>query len=413
MVSLEGIKELDNCSSIDDINSLLTYVNRYFSDVELFDAQYENIIKLSNYIKRNDLVIGEIESEILLRNEKISNMFSIINSCGKLLRCSGFFNISSLFEMYCLKNNVDITFDSENFYDCKTKDIDLIKLYMNEIRDYEFLSQEEEIRLCKLAKDGDIDARNKLVEHNLRLVVSIAKNYMNCGVDFGDLIQYGNEGLLVAVSKFDEKRGYRFTTYATYWIKQAVTRGIAFSSRMIRLSYGLHEIVIKIKKTINMYIVANNGRIPTDTELSEITGIPLDRVRAALENLDTNISLSVPVGREEYLTLGDTIPDEDVDYEGDFDQYLISEYLLKLFDIASLTEREEYVIKARNGYFGKVYSLEEIGKKYGITREMVRQIEKYTLEKLRLAVRVKNTYDFFKRYKANKQFSKQYFRYDI
>ena len=414
MISLEGIEELSKCSTTEQMNDLLNYINRYFSDREFFEAQYENILKLSNYVKRNNLVIGEIESELLLKNDKVSNMFRIINLSGKLVRCSRFFNISSLLEMYCLKNNCEITRDNEvSLYDSKTNDIDLIRLYLNEISSYGYLSQDEENMLCRLSKSGDIDARNRLAEHNLRLVVFVAKNYMNCGVDFGDLIQYGNEGLLVAINKFDENRGYRFTTYATYWIKQAVTRGIAFSSRMIRLPYGLHDIVIKVKKTINDYIMANNGRIPNDTELSEITGYSLERIKVALESMDMNVSLSTPMGREEYDTLEDNIPDGNTDYDSEIDRYYISKYLLNLFDIASLTEREEYVIKARNGYFGRVYSLEEIGKQYGITREAVRQIEKHSLEKLRLAIRVKNTQDFFKRIDNNKQLSKQYFRYDI
>ncbi len=399
MVSLDGVKELDICTADEEINLLLNYINRYFSDTELFNAQYENSIKLSNYVKRNNIIIGEIEAEKLLQNDKINNMFRIINLSGKLIRVVGLFNIGSLLDMYCFKNNIEFTRDSEvSLYDKRSHDIDLIKLYMNEISEYSVLSVEEEYDLSRLSRLGDISARNKLIEHNLRLVVSIAKNYINCGIDFGDLIQYGNEGLMVSVDKFDEEKGYRFTTYATYWIRQAITRGIAFSSRNIRVPYGVHENSIRIRKIINMFIIANNGRIPSDIELSEITGLSLEKVRDARECMDMCISLSTPTGREEKdSTLGETIPNDEVDLEESIDHYYMNQYLDKLLDIASLSEREEYVVKARNGFYGKLCTLEEIGKIYGITREGVRQIEKHALEKLRSAVNVKRTYDLFRK----------------
>jgi RNA polymerase primary sigma factor len=317
--------------------------------------------------------------------------------------------------MYCFKNNIEFTRDSEiSLYDKRNNDIDLIRLYMNDISEYRILSQEEEFELSRLSKLGDVDARNKLVEHNLRLVVSIAKNYINCGIDFGDLIQYGNEGLMTSVDRFDEEKGYRFTTYATYWIRQAITRGIAFSSRNIRVPYGVHENSIKIRKIINMYIIANNGRIPSDLELSEITGLSLDNVRDARECMDMCISLFTPTGREEKdSTLGEILPNDEESLEERFDNYYMSEYLDKLLDIASLNEREIFVLKARNGFFGKIYTLEEIGKHYGITREGVRQIEKHGLEKLRTAVNVKRTYEIFHGFSKEKSTESYVFRYVI
>ena len=415
MVSLDGVKELDICTADGEINLLLNYINRYFSDTELFNAQYENSIKLSNYVKRNNIIIGEIEAEKLLKNDKINNMFRIINLSGKLIRVVGLFNIGSLLEMYCFKNNIEFTRDSEiSLYDKRNNDIDLIRLYMNDISEYRVLSQDEEYELSKLNRFGDIEARNKLIEHNLRLVVSIAKNYMNCGVDFGDLIQYGNEGLMVAVSKFEEEKGYRFTTYATYWIRQAITRGIAFCSRNIRVPYGVHENSIKIRKVINMYIIANNGRIPSDNELCEITGLSLEKVKDARECMDMCISLSTPMGREEKdSTLEETIASDGISLEEEFDNYYISEYLNKLLDIASLTEKEEFVVKARNGFYGKIYTLEEIGKIYDITREGVRQIEKHALEKLRIAVNVRRTYGIFNEINIKRKIGRTVFRYDV
>lgn len=415
MISFEGVKELDICCSDSDIKNIISYVNRYFSDSEIFNAQYENCIKLSNYIKRNNLVIGEIEAEKLLENDRICNMFRVINLSGKLIRVVGLFNLSSLLEMYCFRNNIEYTRDSEiSLYDKRNNDIDLIRLYMNDIIEYKILSYEDEYELSRRSKFGDLSARNELIEHNLRLVVSIAKNYMNCGVDFGDLIQYGNEGLITAANKFDVDMGYRFTTYATYWIKQAITRGIAFSCRNIRIPYGVHENVIKIRKVINTYIIANNGRIPSDLELSEITGLSLEKVKDARDAMDNSISLSTPYGREEKdSTLGEILPNDEESLEERFDNYYMSEYLDRLLDIASLNEREIFVLKARNGFFGRIYTLEEIGNIYGITREGVRQIEKHSLEKLRIAVNIKRTYTLFKNISRGYVLDKEILGYKI
>ena len=285
---------------------------------------------------------------------------------------------------------------------------------MNDISEYKILSCEDEYELSRRSKLGDLSARNELIEHNLRLVVSIAKNYMNCGVDFGDLIQYGNEGLITAVNKFDVDMGYRFTTYATYWIKQAITRGIAFSCRNIRIPYGVHENVIKIRKVINTYIIANNGRIPSDNELSEITGLSLEKVKDARDAMDNCISLSTPYGREDTeATLEDIIPSDSIGLEERFDNYYYSEYLTGLLDIASLTDRELFTIKARNGFFGRIYTLEEIGNIYGITREGVRQIEKHSLEKLRTAVNIKRTYTLYKNISCGYVLDKEILGYKI
>lgn len=415
MLSFDELKEIQKYTSDEEIEKLISYIERYFSDKEISVAQLDNCNKLSSYIKRNNLTIADIESERLLDNDKVKNMLDILEKNGLLIRASQFLNLSSLIEMYCSKYNIELTRDTDvNIYDRFNNDIDLIKLYLNEIAEFKVLTAKEEIELSRLSKQGDLKAKEKLTNHNLRLVVSIVKNYRNCGVDFGDLIQFGNEGLIIAVEKFDEKMGYRFTTYATYWIRQAITRGIAFSSRNIRVPYGVHENSIKIRKIINMYIIANNGRIPSDLELSEITGLSLDNVRDARECMDMCISLSTPTGREEKdSTLGEILPNDEESLEERFDNYYMSEYLDKLLDIASLNEREIFVLKARNGFFGKIYTLEEIGKHYGITREGVRQIEKHGLEKLRTAVNVKRTYEIFHGFSKEKSTESYVFRYVI
>ncbi len=371
MISLEGIKELDSCTPEEELKKLISYIERYFSDKNISNAQLENCSKLSSYIKRNNLIIGEIEIEKILENKKVENMFKILEIQGKLLRVGQFYNLSSLLETYCTKNNIEITKDSEmGLYDKFNNDIDIVKLYLNEISEFKLLTPNEEQELSKLSKLGDEVAREKLINHNLRLVVSIAKNYKNCGIDYPDLIQFGNEGLLVAVEKYNEEMGYRFSTYATYWIRQAITRGIAITSRNIRISVGLHEIIIKVRKATSMFIMLNNGKIPSNNELSEMTGISLDRIKQARECIEMTVSINTPIRNEEKeSTLEDIIPDTRDSLEKNLDLYYMRKYLEKIIDVASLNEREEYVIKARNGFYGKILTLEEIGNKYNCTRE--------------------------------------------
>ena len=301
-------------------------------------------------------------------------------------------------------------------YDKKENDIDLIKLYLNEIADLEVLDSKSERELIVKMNNGDTKARDLLAAHNLKLVVSIAKNYIGYGVELGDLIQFGNEGLLVAMNKFDINKGYRFSTYATYWIRQAVGRGIAVTCRNIKIPVYIHENIIKLRRAINFYILSNNGRIPTNKELSEITGISLDKVELSMECMNTTISLSTPsgAGEEKNLTLQDTIQDDDISLDRKADRYFLEKILIQLIDIASLDEREQYVIKARYGFFGRIYSLEEISKKYNCTREWIRKIEESSLNRLRIASKVKKTYDMYHKYiKEHDIPPKIVFRYKI
>lgn len=417
VVSFDDIKELENVASEDDIKSTISYVNRYFSRSELSNNQFENCARLSSFLKKNNIVIGDIEAEKLLECPRISNMFRILDLAGILVRVGQFLNLSSLLEMYCIKNNIVLTRDvEESIYDKEDNDIDLIKLYLNEIGDFKVLDAKSERDLIIRMNNGDMAAREKLASHNLRLVVSIAKNYTGYGVDLGDLIQFGNEGLLLAMNKFDINKGYRFSTYATYWIRQAVSRGIAVTSRNIRIPVYVHENVVKLRRAINFYILVNNGRIPSNKELSEITCIPLDKVEQAMQYMDSTISLSTHSGHSEDMdsTLQDTIPDEDIVLDRDASRYYLDKLLTQLIDIASLSERDEYIIRARNGFFGRIYSLEEIGKKYGCTREWVRQIEERSLDRLRTAAKVRETYDMYREYlRKHNDSPKLVFRYKI
>jgi RNA polymerase sigma factor (sigma-70 family) len=208
--------------------------------------------------------------------------------------------------------------------------------------------------------------------------------------------------------------GYRFSTYATYWIRSIVTRGIASSSRNIRIPYGLHEIMIKIKKIMNTYIVVHNGKIPTDKDLAEITGFSLERVKTARECMDMNISLYTPVGGEDSdATLCDTIPDN-TNIEDYMIEYQMKDYLNELITMARLTEREEFVIKARNGFYGRTYTLAELGIKYNVTREMIRQIEMKTLEKLKKTAKLKNSLILINQdYRYDSSYDRTSFKYSL
>lgn len=417
VISFEDVKELESLASEDDIKNTISYVNRYFSKSELSNNQFDNCIRLSSFLKKNNIVIGDIEAEKLLECPRISNMLRSLELAGILIRVGQFINLSSLLEMYCIKNNIVLSRDSEiSMYDREDNDIDLIKLYLNEIGDFKVLDTESERDLIIRMNSGDMAARDKLAAHNLRLVVSIAKNYSGYGVDLGDLIQFGNEGLLVAMNKFDINRGYRFSTYATYWIRQAVSRGIAVTSRNIRIPVYVHEHIVRLRRAINFYILVNNGRIPNNRELSEITGIPLDKVELAMECMDTTVSLNTPsgVGEEKDSTLEDTIPDEHIVLDRSANRFYLDKLLTQLIDIASLNEREQFVIRARNGFFGRIYSLEEIGKKYGCSREWVRQIEERSLDRLRTAAKVKETLDMYHKYiREHNDSPKLVFRYKI
>lgn len=416
-ISYDDIKELESLASEDDIKRTLNYINRYFSTSKLSNDQYDNCIRLSSFLKRQNIIIGDIEAEKLLDNIKVNDMLKSLELAGILIRVGKCTNLTSLLEMYCAKNNIVLTRDNEiSMYDQEENAIDLIKLYLNEIGDFKVLDAKSEKDLIIKMNNGDVNAREKLASHNLRLVVSIAKNYTGYGIDLGDLIQFGNEGLLIAMNKFDINKGYRFSTYATYWIRQAVSRGIAETSRNIRIPVYIHEHIVKLRRTINFHILVNNGRIPSNKELSEMTGIPLDKVELAMECMNTTISLSTPsgTGEEKDSTLEQIIPDEKVYMDRETNRFYIEKLLVKLEDIASLNEIEKYVIRARFGFYGKIYTLEEIGKKYNRSREYIRQVEERALDRLRLASRVKETYDMYHNYlKKYNDSPKLYFRYKI
>lgn len=270
---------------------------------------------------------------------------------------------------------------------------DPIKIYLKEIGRVPLLSPDEELDLAIRIADGDVAAKKRLSEANLRLVVSIAKRYLGRGMQFLDLIQEGNLGLIKAVEKFDYTKGFKFSTYATWWIRQAITRAIADQARTIRIPVHMVETINKVKK-VSSQLLHQNGHEPTAEEISAVLNMPTDKVREIMRVAQEPVSLETPIGEEEDSHLGDFIPDNDAPAPQD----AASHTLLKeqLGDVLStLTPREESVLKLRFGLEdGRSRTLEEVGEVFNVTRERIRQIEAKALRKLRHPSRSKKLKDF-------------------
>ncbi len=270
---------------------------------------------------------------------------------------------------------------------------DPVKIYLKEIGRVQLLSPEEEVELAKRMAEGDQTARQRLAESNLRLVVSIAKRYVGRGMHFLDLIQEGNLGLIKAVEKFDYTKGFKFSTYATWWIRQAITRAIADQARTIRIPVHMVETINKVKK-VSAQLLHENGREPTVEEIAEAMSITEDKVREILRVAQEPVSLETPIGEEEDSHLGDFIPDEDAQVPAEAAyQSLLKEQLTEV--LATLTPREEKILRLRFGLEdGRPRTLEEVGKEFAVTRERIRQIEAKALRKLRHPTRSKRLRDF-------------------
>lgn len=270
---------------------------------------------------------------------------------------------------------------------------DPVKVYLKEIGRVPLLSAEEEVELAIRMEEGDESARQRLSEANLRLVVSIAKRYVGRGMHFLDLIQEGNMGLIKAVEKFDYTKGFKFSTYATWWIRQAITRAIADQARTIRIPVHMVETINKVKKTSSQ-LLHKNGHEPTPEEIGAELDMPVDRVREIMRISQEPVSLETPIGEEEDSHLGDFIPDDDAPAPAEAaSQILLREELGDV--LSTLTEREEKVLRLRFGLEdGRNRTLEEVGKEFNVTRERIRQIEAKALRKLRHPSRSKKLKDF-------------------
>ena len=270
---------------------------------------------------------------------------------------------------------------------------DPVRMYLKEIGKVPLLTAEEEIDLAKRMEMGDERAKQRLCEANLRLVVSIAKRYVGRGMLFLDLIQEGNLGLIKAVDKFDYRKGYKFSTYATWWIRQAITRSIADQARTIRIPVHMVETINKLIR-VSRQLLQTYGREPTPEEISKEMGISVEKVREIQKIAQEPVSLETPIGEEEDSHLGDFIPDDDVPAPAEAAAFsMLKEQLVEVLD--TLTEREQKVLKLRFGLEdGRSRTLEEVGKEFDVTRERIRQIEAKALRKLRHPSRSKKLKDY-------------------
>ena len=270
---------------------------------------------------------------------------------------------------------------------------DPVRMYLKEIGKVSLLTQEEEIELAARMSQGDEEAKRRMAEANLRLVVSIAKRYVGRGMLFLDLIQEGNLGLIKAVEKFDYTKGYKFSTYATWWIRQAITRAIADQARTIRIPVHMVETINKVIR-VSRQLLQELGHDPSAEEIAAEMNIPVEKVRDILKIAQEPVSLETPIGEEEDSHLGDFIPDEDASEPSEAASFsLLKEQLMSV--LATLTPREEKVLRLRFGIEdGRTRTLEEVGKEVNVTRERIRQIEAKALRKLRHPSRSKKLRDF-------------------
>ena len=354
--------------------------------------------KLNNIIKKakekGKITYGELASELDDANtEQIDKVFDAFEDMG----------VSVLKEDDLDLEEPDID-ELEAVEDIKVEDIDLasmeginiddpVRMYLREIGRIPLLSYDEELELAKKVLAGDEAAKQKLAESNLRLVVSIAKKYVGRGMLFLDLIQEGNMGLIKAVEKFDYNKGFKFSTYATWWIRQAITRAIADQARTIRIPVHMVETINKLIR-VSRQLLQELGREPMPEEIAKEMDTTVDRVREIMKIAQEPVSLETPIGEEEDSHLGDFIPDDDIPAPAEAAAFtLLKEQLMEVLD--TLTEREEKVLRLRFGLDdGRARTLEEVGKEFNVTRERIRQIEAKALRKLRHPSRSKKLKDY-------------------
>lgn len=372
----------------DDLNNN-TSVSQNIDDLDNIDSNIINAIiekgKTDSSINDNDIL--EAISDLDFDPDRIEELYDSLESSG--------IDVSNLPGLDSSSDNVSlktVTNDDLSSSDSAISN-DSIKLYLREIGRGHLLTSEEEIDLAIRISQGDAKAKETLLRANLRLVVSIAKRYTGRGMTFLDLIQEGNLGLMKAVDKFDYTRGFKFSTYATWWIRQAITRAIADQSKTIRVPVHMVETVNKIKR-ISSLLLHNNGRDPTSMEIAKELDIPLEKVKDAIKVTHDPLSLESPIGEDEDRQLSDTISDENA--EAPIDEAtgaLLREALME--SLRTLTEREESVIRMRFGIpDGRTHTLEEVGMQFNVTRERIRQIEAKALRKLRHPMRSRKLRDF-------------------
>ena len=355
------------------------------TDEAVFAAKMKGLMALAKKKKRilDNKDIEEQLSDIELDQEQIDKVYDYLESQG----IDVVSNIE-LEEENPEDKELDLTI-AENSINID----DHVRMYLKEIGKVALLSGDEEIELAKRIENGDEEAKRRLAEANLRLVVSIAKKYVGRGMLFLDLIQEGNLGLLKAVEKFDYRKGYKFSTYDTWWIRQAITRAIADQARTIRIPVHMVETINKLIR-VSRQLLQELGREPTDDELAAEMQMPVEKVRETRKIAQEPVSLETPIGEEEDSHLGDFIPDDDIPAPADAAAFsLLKEQLNEVLN--TLNERERDVLRLRFGLVdGKARTLEEVGSQFNVTRERIRQIEAKALRKLRHPSRSKKLKDY-------------------
>ncbi|WP_294387302.1 RNA polymerase sigma factor RpoD [uncultured Clostridium sp.] len=324
-------------------------------------------------------ILDEVEN-IDLSPEQIEKIYEVLESMG--IEVQGAAN-----DIDIVEEEIDLSVPEGIAID------DPVRMYLKEIGKVPLLSSEEEMELAKKIEEGSQYAKKKLAEANLRLVVSIAKRYVGRGMLFLDLIQEGNLGLIKAVEKFDFRKGFKFSTYATWWIRQAITRAIADQARTIRIPVHMVETINKLIR-VQRQLLQELGRDPFPEEISKVMDLPVEKVREIQKIAQEPVSLETPIGEEEDSHLGDFIPDDDAPAPAEAAAFtMLKEQLINVLD--TLTPREEKVLRLRFGLDdGRARTLEEVGKEFNVTRERIRQIEAKALRKLRHPSRSKKLKDY-------------------
>lgn len=357
--------------------------------------------------KLKELLVMAKKKKNMLEYQEISDFFADMNlDAERFDRILEFLEANNIDVLRITDDDVDddILLEVEEEEEIEVEKIDLsvpdgvsiedpVRMYLKEIGKVPLLSAEEEIELAKRMELGDQDAKKRLAEANLRLVVSIAKRYVGRGMLFLDLIQEGNLGLIKAVEKFDYRKGYKFSTYATWWIRQAITRAIADQARTIRIPVHMVETINKLIR-VSRQLLQELGREPSPEEIAEEMSMPVERVREILKISQEPVSLETPIGEEEDSHLGDFIQDDNVPVPADAAAFtLLKEQLEEV--LGTLTEREQKVLTLRFGLEdGRARTLEEVGKEFNVTRERIRQIEAKALRKLRHPSRSRKLKDY-------------------
>lgn len=366
-------------------------------NVVKFQEKLKNLVALAKK-KKNILEIQEINDvfrDMELEPTQMDKVFEYLEANGiDVLQMNDDSNVDD--------DDLEIMLSDEDEVDMEKIDLsvpdgisieDPVRMYLKEIGKVPLLSAEEEIELAKRMADGDEEAKKRLAEANLRLVVSIAKRYVGRGMLFLDLIQEGNLGLIKAVEKFDYQKGFKFSTYATWWIRQAITRAIADQARTIRIPVHMVETINKFVR-VQRQLLQELGREPYPEEIAEQMGMPVERVREIQKISLEPVSLETPIGEEEDSHLGDFIQDDNVPVPAEAAaQTLLKEQLDEVLD--TLTEREQKVLRLRFGMNdGRARTLEEVGREFDVTRERIRQIEAKALRKLRHPSRSRKLKDY-------------------